>query len=98
MLLEAGVEDHDRVRESVLDFVDERIAQMPTHTYAGIVVTERILGLLGGSRSEAALSRAIRRWSQSRLFPTVQYVRLIRSLVLLSAHEFAEERETAGRW
>jgi hypothetical protein len=105
VLADSGVEEDPRLRARVLAFVDERVASMPSHLRLGVRATEWILLLISrGGRGPAAhgargeLPRRLRRWGSSRLPPVTQYVRLIRSLVLLAAHEFAEEREGADRW
>lgn len=91
----SAVEDYPRIGGLVLGFVDERIAAMPAHIRVGILLTEWLLVLQG---MPADPTQRLRRLSASRLPPIVQYIRLIRSLVLLSAHEFAEEREGAVPW
>ena len=104
VLAGAAVEEDPRLRARVLAFVDERIVSMPSHLRVGVRATEWFLLLISrggpaptahGARGE--LARRLHRWESSRLPPVTQYLRLIRSLVLLAAHEFAEETEGADR-
>jgi hypothetical protein len=77
----------------VQTFVCDQLRRLPLHVRAGVQLIAVILTLRSAARgpfwrqdSKVRL-RALRRWESSSLGPVSQYVRLIRSLVLLRAHE-----------
>jgi hypothetical protein len=65
----------------VHEFVGLQFAAMPPQVRAGVDVT--LVVLLATSRGRVAISR----WEASRLVPARQYVRLLRSLVLLAVYD-----------
>ena len=87
-------------RSAIEAFVDGRFGLMALHVRAGVAVIEWLLvvrcfartGRGPGSLSPAAAARLARSWEASRLPPIADYVRLVRSLVVLAAFDTSAAR------
>jgi hypothetical protein len=84
----------------VQEFVFEQMARLPLQMRGGVRLVATALMLrsaVGGAfwrQDSPARLRALRRWEASSIPAVSQYVRLIRSLVLLRAHEQPEMLST----
>ncbi len=94
-LVDVDVRGSDAARDDVVDFVAGQLGALPLHLAVGVTAASLLLAagtVATRGRSLRALplatrARVVEQWSTSSFAPARLYVRLVRSLVLYSAHE-----------
>jgi hypothetical protein len=93
------------VARDVEVWVENQMYNMPLHIKAGVALVAFVITVEATLRHgrpqwrlpAATRRRLLERWSNSRLVPVSQYVRLVRSLAVYGAYEHpAGPRRTAG--
>ena len=81
------------VRDGIEAWVEASLADLPDHVRLGIRAQSIVLGIWYRSRPGDALPALLQ---ASPLWPVRQYLRAIRSLVLMAQHELPAATVTAG--